>query len=324
MSFQNNSNHFTKHNFHHHSNPSMPDGYTFFDKGVRRRRLTDAYAVIAGKHDGDEGAAQRELELNGCYTDSTGKTQYNDNPNMMSGRAAEHYCNQVLIDDAEKSEAYSDAMNMLHSYKASYWRDKDTDSKVITHRTELKYGTDGKKIKEPQASEFELVCNNALDGLREATAGDNRIVGQKELRGKLPKCMLPYLGYGDYQEGRVELKTQWDSMAHTDSPRANSLPSDIKEPHLYQISGYYQLTGQIPKIVYANRLGYRVFEASQDQLEFGVARIIEACRRRERLLLAAESTEQLLRLTDPQWSHAFAWKDMNPELLQIARKIWSE
>ena len=327
MSFQNIQKHFDKHGYFWHSNPSKPDGLTFFEKGILRPELRRAYQVLANQgehHIDDVGAAEVELRLHGTYQDSLGKTITNDNPNMMSGRAAQHYCDQVLLEEAAPGDAYAETMNMLHSYQGGYWRDKAQDDAVIAHRTTLRYSPEGKVVKEPTACEFELVCNNALDGVREATAGDNRIVGEVELLGHLPKCALQYKGYPDYQEGKVELKTQWDGKAYSDKPTANSLPSDIKEPHLYQIAGYWHLSGIIPKIVYANRMGYRVFEPTQDQLEFALSRIIEACRRRERLMLAADTTEKLLRLTDPQWSHIFGWRDMNPDLLHRAKKIWSE
>jgi len=122
----------------------------------------------------------------------------------------------------------------------------------------------------------------------------------------------------------VELKTQWDSNAHTDSPRANSLPNEIRENHLTQIAGYNLLSGHVPKIVYANRLGYRVFEATQEQLEFGIARIVEACKRRERLLMAHDKIEDVLRLTDPMWSHMFAWRGYSPEIIHQAKQIWGD
>ena len=147
---------------------------------------------------------------------------------------------------------------------------------------------------------------------------------KRTMRDRLLKVKIDGKPLAKVDLGKVELKTQWDGKAYTDKPAANSLPSDIKEPHLYQIAGYWHLSGIIPKIVYANRMGYRVFEPTQEQLEFGLTRIIEACRRRERLMLAADTTEKLLRLTDPQWSHIFGWKDMNPELLHRAKKIWSE
>ena len=327
MSFQSIHKHFNKHSYYWHSQPSLPDGLTFFNKGVLRPELAAAYQVLENQSERSEkdiANAQAVLRANGHYKDSLGKTITNDNPNMISGRAAQHYADQILLNEMTPGDAYSEALNMLHSFQGGYWRDKEQDDAVIAHRTTLRYSVKGEVAKEPTACEFELVCSNAVDGVREATIGDNRIVGEVELFGRLPKCALKYKGYPDYQEGKVELKTQWDGKAYTDKPTANSLPKDIKELHLYQIAGYWHLSGIIPKIVYANRMGYRVFEPTQEQLEFGLTRIIEACRRRERLMLAADTTEKLLRLTDPQWSHIFGWKDMNPELLHRAKKIWSE
>ena len=49
---------------------------------------------------------------------------------------------------------------------------------------------------------------------------------------------------------------------------------------------------------------------------------MEACSRRERLLKVASNTKELLRLCDPDWGHMFAWKDLHPEVLSEAKKIW--
>ena len=74
--------------------------------------------------------------------------------------------------------------------------------------------------------------------------------------------------------------------------------------------------------MYGNRLGYRVFKPTLDQLHAGVAAIREACVRRERLLATANTTEELLKLCDPQWDHMFVWRDLPPEILDRAQKIW--
>ncbi len=206
MSFQSNSNQFKKFGYFWHSQPSRPDGITFFDKGVLRPALYKARSIINGEAEGDLDAAKKELKLHGSYQDSLGTNITNDNPNMMSGRAAQHYADAVLLHEKLPSEAYGDALNMLHSYQSSHWRDAGADKRVIEHRTTLRYGADGKASKEPVACEFELVLGNALDGVREATAGDNRIVGEVELNGLLPKCILPYKASPTIKRARSNLK----------------------------------------------------------------------------------------------------------------------
>ncbi len=326
MSFNNFSDHFAKrHNYFRHSNPSMPDGYTFFDKGIIRPDRDNCWSILKGDTPGDKDEAQRRLDLHGYYKDSNGDAVYSDNPNMCAGRSAENYCTDVLVNDIAPAEAYANAINQLQSYQGASWKDADADKRAIEHKTNPRYTNEGKAAKaDAHHSEFELVCGNALDGLREATVGANRVVGQAKLVGKLDDCQLGYLGYADYQDGGVELKTKWDRKADTDKPSANSLPSSIQFSHLTQIAGYWHMSGIWPKIVYANRLGYKVFEPTLDQLHAGLAAITEACKRRERLLRAAETTQDLLKLCDPDWGHNFAWNNVAPEILEEAKKLWRD
>ena len=314
-----------RHCYYHHSQPNKPDGFTFFDKAVVRPERENAKAVLAGEAKGDKAEAQKIIDMHGVYVDSRGKTQSGDKPPLISGRAVENYCTDVAVNDLSPTDAFKNAINELQGFHGASWRDADKDKRELEHKTTVRYGADGSVPKKdiiPTHHEFELVCSNALDGLREAFAGANRITGQKELTGKFDDVQLPYKGYGDFQEGGVELKTKWDRGAGTDKPSAGSLPKEIPFNNLMQIAGYWHITDIWPQIVYANRLGYRVFKPTLDQLHAGVAAIREACVRRERLLAAANTTEELLKLCDPQWDHMFVWRDLPPEILDRAQKIW--
>lgn len=310
--------------YFHHSQPSTPDFYTFFQKGIIRPERNKALKVIRGETDGVKEDAEAVLDQGGYYIDYRGKIQFGDNINMASGRAVEYYCDLMLIEGAMPNEAYREALNVLTSLQTGSWTDQDKTRAQIEGRQALRYNIEGKapkKTEEPSRAEFELVCENAHAGLKEAMQGANQIVGQTELRGNLPGCELEYLGYGDYQEGAVELKTQWDTGVDTDSPRSNSLPKEIKQPHLMQIAGYWHITGKIPRIVYANRLGYRVFEATIEQLEYALQDVIAACVRREKLMMVTENVEQLLKLCDPHFGDSFVWRDLHPEELRRAKRL---
>ena len=312
-----------RHNYFHHSKPSNPDGFTFYEKSVVRPNHQAARSIVAGKLDGDKDEARRLLDLHGDYIDAAGKLQSGDKPVMCGGRAVEDYCTDILVNDVPPAEAYKNAVNYVRGFTGGNWRDHEADKREIDHKFNPKYTDKGTVAKfDAHNCELELVCRNALDGLREAMAGANRITGQKKLTGRFDDVQLSYLGFGDYQDGSVELKTKWDRRADTDKPTAASLPTDITFDHLMQVAGYWHITEVMPTIVYANRLGYRVFKPSLEQLQAGVAAIIEGCKRRERLLAAASTTEELLRLCDPQWDHAYLWKGMAPELLNNAQKIW--
>ena len=314
-----------RHSYYHHSQPNKPDGFTFFDKAVVRSERENAKAVLAGEAKGDKAEAQKIIDMHGVYVDSRGRTQSGDKPPLISGRAVENYCTDVAVNDLSPTDAFKNAINELQGFHGASWRDADKDKRELEHKTTVRYNADGSVPKKdiiPTHHEFELVCSNALDGLREAFAGANRITGQKELTGKFDDVQLPYKGYGDFQEGGVELKTKWDRGAGTDKPSAGSLPKEIPFNNLMQIAGYWHITDIWPQIVYANRLGYRVFKPTLDQLHAGVAAIREACVRRERLLATANTTEELLKLCDPQWDHMFVWRDLPPEILDRAQKIW--
>lgn len=308
--------------YYHHSQPTTPDYWVFYDKGILRPARKRALQVIEGDVDGNAAEAKELLDKHGYYKDASGRTQYNDNINMMSGRVVQNYCDRILIDEISPGDSYAEAVNELQSLQAGCWRDPDLVRQQIEGRLTPRYNVEGAKAKtDANFCELELVCNNALEGLREATKGSNKIIGETELRGTLPGCELPYLGFADYQEGGLELKTQWDSNVHTDSPRANSLPNQIKAPHMIQLAGYWHMSGKIPKIVYSNRIGYRIYQPTEEELRYALADIIRACVRRERLMKLTSSTEELLSLIEPNFADSFVWRDLHPDVLTDAKNL---
>ena len=324
MSFTARIKHFNKLGFFSHSAPGVIDAKTFIDKCVWRRQVSRALKDIENGVNVEQ--AKETLQLFGYYKDYQGEPQTMDNPNMCAGRAVQLDTDKLFVEELAPTDAYAEAVNYLNGYQSAEYRNQGEDAAVIEHKLTPKYDAEGNKPKKDTPgthSEFELVCANAVEGLRESFAGANQITGEIRLEGTLPGCTLGYVGVPDYQEGGVELKTQWDKNAHTDKPAANSLPKSIKENHLNQIAGYHFLSGLNPTIVYANRLGYAVFKATEEELAHGLNRIVQASKRRERLMMAADTVEELLRLTDPQWNQAWLW-DIHPKLYAEARKIWGE
>ena len=309
-------------NYRWHSNPSTPDAWTFFDKAVQRVQRDEAFKILRGETEGDTSWAEKILDQGAYYKDAMGSTQFTDNPNMVSGRAVQQYADRLLVDEVSPSDAYADAINLLHGFRGGDWRDTEKDARIIENRERLYYDAEGKRSKEPTHNEFGLVCENAAAGVREAMQGANRITGEIELFGPLPGCELPYFGKPDYGDGRCELKTQWDQAADTDSPRANSLPKKIKAPHMMQIAGYWYLSGIVTRIVYANRLGYVVHEPTEEELDRALGDIASACKRREKLMKVADDVQDLLRLTDPHFADSFVWRDVHPEVLMQAKKMF--
>jgi hypothetical protein len=74
--------------------------------------------------------------------------------------------------------------------------------------------------------------------------------------------------------------------------------------------------------VYANRLGYVILEPTLDELQFGLDNIVQACKRREKLMQVADDLPELLSLTDPQFAESFVWRDLNPDILIKAKQLF--
>ena len=123
-----------KKGYYHHSNPSTPDYYTFFHKGVLRPARAKAMKVLEGNAEGDKGQSKAILAAGGHYKDYLGKSQYNDNINMASGRAVEYYCDLCLMKDASPNEAYREALNVLTSLQTGSWIDQEKTAAQIEVR----------------------------------------------------------------------------------------------------------------------------------------------------------------------------------------------
>jgi hypothetical protein len=305
----------SRHAYYHHSNPSKPDSATFFDKGVRRPAVNNAWKVLKGKVDGNAAEARKTIDSH-SYA----------NINMTSGNIVQHYCDAVLLHGEGGGEAYRSAVNELHDYRPPAHNDLEKEMSIVFHRENPIYGIDGTKPRNSDDAgccELELVCNYALEGLREALSmnGINEVEGEVDLWGQLDGCELKYNGRPDYCR-RIELKTMWDRQAHTDKPAANSLPAAATQLHKQQVAGYWKLSGLLPTIVVANRLGCRIFQPSEDELRDTLQAVTQACQRRERLLKAATTPQELMRLCDPQWDHFFAWKDLHPDVIRQAKEIY--
>ena len=305
-----------KKNYTHHSNPANRNDFlTFFDKCLIRPKKEQAWRILKNQMDGDRQWAREFVAM----------TQTN-NPNMLSGKIVQEYCDDILLNDVSTGEAFRQLVVKLQEFTPLYWHDQEQENAVIDHRLAGKYTLqESGKYKIAKAGEIgdsceiELVCQNALAGLREATTGINKLEGEQNLLGELKDCTLPYNGRPDYS-GRIELKTQWDKIAYSDRPSVNSLPREPRREHLAQVAGYWALTGLMPTLVYANRLSYSVHYPTQEILEETLEFIVKSCKRREKLLRATKTVEELLELCDPEWDHRYQWNGMHPDILRMAKK----
>lgn len=289
-----------------HSNPrSRTTCRVFFDKCFVRPALSRAWDVMK---DGSasltaKGEAKLTIELHS-----------DDNAQMCAGRTVQTFCDEILLEDKDPSVALAEAVETMQSYKPRTW--DESDAYKAEHR----------------AAEITAVADNAITGLREALTGVNDLYGEKEVFTTLKGCELKYFGKPDYI-GRVELKTKWDRVSKVAKSgwSANSLPREPDLSHLFQVAGYWHGTGQLPTLVYANRLGYRVFNSENcekltpEHLNEILQLCAQDCRIREKILRAAHRMgghiEDLLQLVEPQFGH-WSW-DVKPQVKEIAKEIWS-
>ncbi len=134
-------------NYRWHSNPSTPDAWTFFDKAVQRVQRDEAFKILRGETEGDTSWAEKILDQSAYYKDAMGSTQFTDNPNMVSGRALQQYADRLLVDEVSPSDAYADAINLLHGFRGGDWRDTEKDARIIENRERLFYDAEGKGAK---------------------------------------------------------------------------------------------------------------------------------------------------------------------------------
>ena len=93
----------TRHHYFHHSNPSLPDAVTFFDKGIKRPKINEAWNILRRKIPGDRDEAVETID----------KHKY-ENINMASGTIVQKYCDAVLLEEVTTRDAYRRAVNELH------------------------------------------------------------------------------------------------------------------------------------------------------------------------------------------------------------------
>lgn len=309
-----------RHNYYHHSNPRSKDrAKNIFEKVHVRPQVKWAKAILA-----TDDAVEKDYTKAKSIINTFSKDR--DNAAMAAGRAVQEACDLHLIPDDQFHQTLSvheagiAAQDTLRKYKpisyAIELRDKD------------------KARQEKYLDEIPKVVEHAILGLKEAMAGDNRILGETEYLERLAKCELPHNTLPDYGR-RGDLKTKWSSP-QTNSKgertwRKGSLPSSLTGPfdmnNVYQVAGFYACNGkQPPFLVYANAYDYKVFDQSNtpelrpDYLESVIRDIAMQHRITENILRAADCKEDLLGLVSPDWN-AIYWNEP-PDYIAEAKKMW--
>ena len=307
----------TRHNYFHHSNPRSKDrAKNIYEKVHVRPKLNAAWNVIKTPGSSD---AERDLAYKTIETLSANRSS----ANMEAGRAVQYSCDLHLVPDEfgttlSLNEAVHMGVKMMREYEP---KNTSADARELDTNKRDKY-----------AEELPATIENAVLGLKEAMARDNRILGEIELIKQIPGCAVPHNTRPDYGR-RGDLKTKWcrvnEKAKHGWSPGAlpRSLTGMFDMNNVFQAAGFWALNGHLPPfLVYANSSDYRVFDAENtpelrdDFLADVVNEITLYHKTTENILRAANTKEELLGLVSPDWN-AIYWKEP-PAYLAEAKRVW--
>ena len=236
------------------------------------------------------------------------------NARMTFGIATQTGANAMVLEGEPIAEAVRHAMPKVDRHTPRSY-DLERDTKALEHYRDI----------------LPDVIQHAANGVKVALEGSNKIEGEgKALWVDFEGVELPFMAFPDYQGVRVcELKTKWPSIAKTkkgESWRTNSLPKKPVYVHVQQVALYAYATNKSPALVYANALGYIVFneenceELSPAACTAALRRLTGSAKAREALMRAADDREHLFQMIEPDFS-SFYW-DLSPEMLEEAREVW--
>ena len=309
-----------RHDYFHHSNPRSGDrAKKLFEKVHVRPALNKAFATLKDieAHETDLAEARLTIDI---FQNNRGSAA------MAAGRAVQDGCDLHLIPDAEFEQTLSlQEAQLIAKENLAAYRPKNYDKSVEE---------DDRERLEKDLEEIPDVLENAVIGLREAMARDNRFIGEIELLEQLPGNLLPHNTLPDYGR-RGDLKTKWSRPTTNKKGERTwakgSLPSSLggmfDMNNVYQVAGFYALNGkQPPFLVYANATDYRVFDSTNtpelkpDYLDDVVRDIALQHKITENILRAAETKEELLGLVSPDWNSIF-WQE-SPAYIREAKILW--
>ena len=309
-----------RHDYFHHSNPRSGDrAKKLFEKVHVRPALNKAFATLKDieAHETDLAEARLTIDI---FQNNRGSAA------MAAGRAVQDGCDLCLIPDGEFGQTLSlQEAQLIAKENLAAYRPKNYDKSVEE---------DDRERLEKYLEEIPDVLENAVIGLKEAMARDNRFIGEIELLEQLPGNLLPHNTLPDYGR-RGDLKTKWSRPTTNKKGERTwakgSLPSSLggmfDMNNVYQVAGFYALNGkQPPFLVYANATDYRVFDSTNtpelkpDYLDDVVRDIALQHKITENILRAAETKEELLGLVSPDWNSIF-WQE-SPAYIREAKILW--
>ena len=304
-----------RHGYGHHSNPKSKDrAKIIFDKCYVRPQLNKAWEIIKDTHDNSDLKAREWAKT--ILDDLNPQTNGQDNCAMLSGRLVQEACDKVLIKNADESKAFEEMLSAYENYDPREWD-----------------GGEDKEKWHMLKDTIVATTKNAIMGIQEATAKENKVIGETDIYKPLPNNILPYFTKPDYNR-KGELKTKWmrkNSRSKTGFSSA-SLPKSIgmfEVSHVWQMAGAYALNGnQPPWLLYVNDQDYVIYnqdncdELKHDNLVDIANQISKYNQITERMLRLAPSTSELFELVYPQWD-ALCWQEP-PSVLKHAKTVFEE
>tara|TARA_R100000234_G_scaffold110907_1_gene83554 strand:- start:761 stop:1699 length:939 start_codon:yes stop_codon:yes gene_type:complete len=300
-----------RHGFTGHSNPRSKDrAKDLFEKSVARPQINKAFDTLNDKQSTDKDKLLARHVLHKFYDNRSSS-------NMEGGKAVQTSTDLRLVPDEvgatlDLAEATQAGLEQFQFYQPKDEADADRKAKYL--------------------DEFPAVVEHAVLGLQEAMAGDNRILGEIQLKDTLPGLAVPYDTRPDYVR-RGDLKTKWSTPSSksktgwTSARLPSSLTGMFDMNNVFQCAGFHALNGKRPPfLVYASASDYRIFtpenapELRDDYLQDVIQETISHCKVTENILRTASNTDELLSLVSPDW-RAMCWKE-SPTYLEEARKIW--
>ena len=230
------------------------------------------------------------------------------NISMDSGSAIHEAAFAAANGASTISQAFRNILPDLQARKPVPWLPRDIKL------TDYLLSEDGDRISK--------TLEHAVEGINVAFKGANEITSEEKFSIDLPGIEIPTIGYCDGRGGGVigELKTKFDAVKDNANSGfgINSLPSESKGPpynDIQQVALYrHAFGGGQAKLIYANRLGHRIFEISDEQCDAAVADLVAALRKRQSILQRCETISDLIAVVEAAWSD-FRWNDLRPELL---------
>ena len=301
----------TRHHYYHHSNyKNKSKAKIFFEKGHVRPAIRLAETIVDNP-DATNGMKQDAWDIIRRLDQ-----RYNggDNAAMLMGRLTQMACDAILIEHEDVNKSIDDVLFMAHNYEPRTWDNGADKAKRDYLLTELPF-----------------VIKNAVVGLQEAMATDNKILGEITLFDALPGNRLRYMTKPDYGR-RGDLKTKWSKVNKKNASgfATHSLPTNLGKSiwdmrNVSQVAGFYALNGQLPPfLLYANKNDYRLFTADNcyeleaDYLHYMA---LQSSNMNKSIELKLQKSETKRHLMEDEYPDTSDWLEP-PTIIEEAKQLW--